>query len=299
MFATKHSPHGEGSKHLDNGRLEEVIARYQTHGDAGSLSEIVRLTQDRALTLIRYHKTARYRPEAELLSDINFKLLRAVDKFDPAKGTAFTFVSCLIQNSLCTSVSNARRSANTYKPLNKAVLSVLADTSNEDRLVADDLSHRIKAGARTTLTEPLELAAQRWYIASFLADGFDSCRHECANAAMGAYSLSHERSRELYDLTMLEVRRILYDDVKRRPQIIPGQLNGTRCAWMTRYAPLLSPAEFTKFVILVRNLGPFVVMLIDPESRSRRQDRNPAIGRKNLEWVLNGHPDAAPLFKCG
>jgi hypothetical protein len=51
------------------------------------------------------------------------------------------------------------------------------------------------------------------------------------------------------------------------------------------------------FVTLVRNLGPFVLMLIDPESRSRRQDGNPVIGRKNLEWVLNGHPDAAPLFQ--
>jgi hypothetical protein len=31
--------------------------------------------------------------------------------------------------------------------------------------------------------------------------------------------------------------------------------------------------------------------------RSRRQYRNPAIGRKNLEWVLHGHPDAVPLFQ--
>jgi hypothetical protein len=66
---------------------------------------------------------------------------------------------------------------------------------------------------------------------------------------------------------------------------------------MIRYRPLLNDAEFTKFVILVRDLGPFVVMLIDPERRSRRQDRNPAIGRKNLEWILNGHPDAVPLFQ--
>jgi hypothetical protein len=65
---------------------------------------------------------------------------------------------------------------------------------------------------------------------------------------------------------------------------------------MLRYSPLLSESEFTKFVILVRDLGPFVVVLIDPESRSRRLDRNPTIGRKNLEWVLNGHPAAVSLF---
>jgi hypothetical protein len=115
---------------------------------------------------------------------------------------------------------------------------------------------------------------------------------------MAVYCLGHERSRELFDLSLLETRRVLYDDVKRRQNIIPGQLNGTRCAWMVRYADLLDANEFTKFVVLVRDLGPFVVMLIDPASRSRRQDRNPAIGRQNLEWVLNGHPDARPLFLC-
>jgi hypothetical protein len=114
---------------------------------------------------------------------------------------------------------------------------------------------------------------------------------------MAVYGLSHSRSRELYDLTMLEVRRVLYDGLPPRSPVAPGRLLGTRCAWMVRFAPLLTADDFTKFVILTSNLGPFVLMLIDPESHSCRQDRNPVIGRKNLEWVLNGHPDAVPLFK--
>ena len=68
MFTSKHNPYGEGSKHLDNVRLESLIGEYQAKGDAGSLGEIVRLTQTRALTLIRFHKTARYAAEDELLS---------------------------------------------------------------------------------------------------------------------------------------------------------------------------------------------------------------------------------------
>jgi hypothetical protein len=48
---------------------------------------------------------------------------------------------------------------------------------------------------------------------SFTDDGFESRRHECANAAMAVYNLSHERSRELYDLTVLEVRRVVYNDL--------------------------------------------------------------------------------------
>ena len=55
--------------------------------------------------------------------------------------------------------------------------------------------------------------------------------------------------------------------------------------WMIRYRPLLNDSEFTKFVILLRDLGPFVVVLIDSESRSRRRDRHPAIGRQNIVFL--------------
>jgi hypothetical protein len=98
---------------------------------------------------------------------------------------------------------------------------------------------------------------------------------------------------------MLEVRRALFDDLKRREQIIPGQLYGTRCAWMAQYAPLLSSAEFTKFVVLMRHLAPYLMLLIiDPaKANNHRQDRNPAIGRRNLEMILYGCPGAVPLFE--
>jgi hypothetical protein len=295
MFTSTHNPGGT-SPHLDNAALEGVIARYQTQGDAESLGEIVRLTQTRAQTLIRFYQTTRYRPEDELLSDVNWKLLRTVGKFDPAKGSAFTFVSQVIWSALSTSVMTTRREAKRYSELDEKLTNKLPAIS-EDQYGVEELRHRIKASAKTTLTDEDELSTQRWYIESFTQDGFEALRHQCANAAMMVYGLSHSRSRELYDLTMLETRRVLYGDLKARQPIPAGRLLGTRCAWMVRFAPLLTKTEFTKLVILARNLGPFVVMLIDPESRSRRQDRNPVIGRKNLEWVLNGHPSAKPLFK--
>jgi hypothetical protein len=89
----------------------------------------------------------------------------------------------------------------------------------------------------------------------------------------------------------------MYDSLSGRPPIAAGRLVGTREAWMLRYAPLLSPDEFTKFATLTKDLSPFVVVLLAPESRSRRLDRNPPVNRRNLLWVLHGHPDAVPLFK--
>jgi hypothetical protein len=65
---------------------------------------------------------------------------------------------------------------------------------------------------------------------------------------------------------------------------------------MAGYAPLLTPAEFTKFVVLMRDLAPYLLLIIDPKNHNRRQDRNPTIGRKNLELILHCCPAAVPLF---
>ena len=97
---------------------------------------------------------------------------------------------------------------------------------------------------------------QRWFVSSFIDERFSQCPDQCGDAAMNVFSLSHGRSRELYDLTMLEVRRVLCDDLPQRPQIPPGRLIGTRGAWMTRF----DAVEFTKFVTLTKDLSPFVLL---------------------------------------
>jgi hypothetical protein len=68
---------------------------------------------------------------------------------------------------------------------------------------------------------------------------------------------------------------------------------------MTRYQPLLTPSEYTRFAVLMKDLAPYLLLLIvDPTKRNNhRQDRNPAIGRRNLEMILYGCPNATLLFK--
>jgi hypothetical protein len=232
-----------------------------------------------------------------LLSDINLKLLRAVDRFDPSKGTAFTFLSCLITNTLSTAVSKARMVAKRDVKIDKRIADKLCTNGeSESQHALDDLAHRIRSSVKTTVTDPSEVGMQRWYVDSFLDGAFELRRHQCANAAMQVYGIRHERSRELYDLTILEVRRVMYPDLPPRPPVAAGQLLGTRAMWMIRYRALLNDREFTKFFVLARDLSPFVILLIDPENRSRRQDRSAAVTRRNLEWLLHGHPDAVKLF---
>jgi hypothetical protein len=262
------------------------------------MGEIVTLTEKRALTLIRFNGTTRYCSESELLSDINFKLLRSIGKFDLQRGSAFSFLSCLIQNSLHSSVTKARSAVQRHVELNEVAAEKLVTNSDRrNRDAIDDLTARIRRSVCSTISNPRELDVQRWYVDSFLHAEFDLRRHECADAAMQVYGVSHSRSRELYDLTMLECRRVMYRDLPPRQPIAAGRLVGTRAQWMLQYAHLLTTDEFTKFVTLMRDLSPFVLLLVDPANRSRRQDRSPAVTRRNLEFALNGHPDAVALFK--
>jgi len=291
----KHS--SNGAIHCDNRAIEKLMVSYIETRDSETLSQIVNLAQMRALTLIRFNKTTRYRSEDELLSDINFKLMRSVSKFDPARGSGFTFISHVVRNVLCTSVTNARKQSERRVEMHPSELEELA-ANYVDETHCDDIKHRIKLLVRTALTDERELETQRWFVESFCADGFESRRHACANAAIGVFGLTHERSREIFDLTMLEVRRNLYSDILRTRTIQPGQLFGTRAAWMTRYAELLNSAEFTKFVTLMRDLAPYLLYLIvDPEKKnSHRKDRNPTISRANIELILNGSIGARLLF---
>jgi hypothetical protein len=189
MFTTsKHHPNGGAVSHCDNVQLEQAIVRFQG-GDAGSLGEIVQLVEPRALTLIRFHKTTQYQSESELLSEINFKLIRSVGRFDVRRASGFAYVSRIIDSSLKTAVSNQRRHWSRNVELDIELTNSLPARS-DDWSVCDDLVFKVKSRVRTTLTDETELSACRWLINSFCQDGFASRRHACADACMGAYQLS-------------------------------------------------------------------------------------------------------------
>jgi hypothetical protein len=294
---SRHNPSGDGIHHFDNDGLERLIAEHQT-GNPSALSEIVRLTQPRAEALIRFHKTTKYKPEDELLSDVNYRLVKNVGKFNPARGSAFTFISALIWNTLRSNVTLARKFISRHVELDEAIAEKLSvdPLRTRGREALDDIAVRLRREMRTTLADPAELEAMRWYVDSFVGGAFELRRHQCSNAAMTVYGLSHDRSRELYDLTLLEIRRLTYDDFAPRKLVPPSRLAPTRSRWAVRFAGLMSREEFTKFAHLTRDLSPFVLFLIAPNASSRRQDRNPPITRETIQWALCGHPEARPLF---
>ena len=245
MF-TKHHPHGGGILHCDSDALEQSILRHQ-QGDPNALSEIVKLIQPRAETLIRFFDSARYSSESELLSDIHHKLVRSVDRFNAQRGSAFSFISCLIENELRSSVSRARTRASRQVAFDEELANQLITPSDsQTRDAIADVAHKIRSETRTTITVTEELETMRWYVESFLGGAFELRRHQCAGAAQVVHGLSSERARQLYDLALLECRRVMHGSLPPWPAVEPSRLIGRREAWMLRYLPLMNAAEFSK-----------------------------------------------------
>src|SRR6516162_30759 len=61
------------------------------------------------LVVWKLDRLTRSLSENELLIDVNFKLMRSIGRFDPTKGSAFSFVSAVITSTLQTSVTNTRK----------------------------------------------------------------------------------------------------------------------------------------------------------------------------------------------
>lgn len=82
-------------------------------------NEIVMASQDIAKARIRMLKLTTFAPEADLLQEAAFKVLRDFDKFDPNKkkkkeASAFVYLTTIITNCLLTYVFKIRKQKSTF-----------------------------------------------------------------------------------------------------------------------------------------------------------------------------------------
>jgi hypothetical protein len=86
---------------------------------------------------------------------------------------------------------------------------------------------------------------QRWLVKGMLDSEFRLKRHQAADSMRIVFGLDWARSRQICDLTTLEVRRQLLDIVKV-PAITRANLIGTRGHALSKYSEQLSPEDFSK-----------------------------------------------------
>jgi hypothetical protein len=285
--------HPEGGQHyFDSARVGELMALYNA-GEAGVIDELLARCKPLVRSLIKYRQANQYVPTDELTNLVYIKIWKSTRLYDPNRGSPFSFIARVTYSVMCSAISDVWQRTDRFTGLNNEVAeSVFAHNGVE---AIEDLVGRIRAAIRTIVNLPCEIEAQRWFFQSLVDSRFVLRRHQVADCAMQVFQLSHSRSRQLYDMTILETRRVLLGD-HRVSMVQPHQLRGTRIEALIKYSSYLSESDFSKLVCLLRDLPPALILNSEPSNiaRFRRGDREAIV--ENLRLILDGDPRAKPLF---
>lgn len=207
----------------------------------------------------------------ELLSRVRIKVWRSLRLYDPARGSAFSFFAKIISSTAASIVGECWQRSGRFCGLDEAdYCSAPAEAANSEAIA--EIEYKVRQ-VKTSCTDRYELDAQVWFIESFIDCGFCIRRHEASDAVMQVFGLDHSRSRQLFDLTMVAVRRELLPHRRLRP-VAPHQLRSTKGEALIRYARYLSSEEFSRLAALLRDVAPSVVFTVRPENGAAMRTRS-------------------------
>jgi DNA-directed RNA polymerase specialized sigma24 family protein len=258
-----------------------LFQRWKATEDLRVLNELLLACLPIVERLISLRASAVYESPDELK---NLALLRLAKGFrhwyNPERGRIFTFVTKTTEHGFVDAVRRRKRSSARYVSMEDFFTNSLAFSVNgqEHGEALDDLHYRIRR-IKTLSACPYEREAQRWLVKNLVASNFVFRRHEASDAMTIVYGLSPERSRKLYDITLLAIRRELIDERTLKPVSV-SDLIGTRGRALLRYRAELTPIEFSRLAYLMRNLAPAII----------------ETGEFSLREVLYGSPRETPLF---
>jgi hypothetical protein len=286
--------HDGAAYYFNRDYARELIERYNETGDPAALDDLLKHVEPLAKSILEYRNTTRHESIDELLSRIRIKLWRSLRLYDPARGSAFSFCAKIISSTAASAVGEAWNRSEKFCQFDESIDSALLCDPVATRETIADLAGRVRR-IKTPCTDPYELAAQRWLVASFIDCDFALRRHEASDSMSTVYGLGHGQSRRLFDLTLVAIRRELLTD-RRVALICPSSLARTRSEAIIRYARFLSAGEFSKLAMLLKDIAPSVVLTINPVRACAVRRGEPEATRGNLLLVLHGSATDRPLF---
>jgi Sigma-70 region 2 len=283
-----------GTHYFDSTLARQLIESYNRSGDEGALCQFLEHAEPLICSIIQYRDTVRHESADELLSRVRIKLWRSVRLYDPAKGTAFSFVAKIIQTTLASAVGEAWSRSERFCPFSQSTdFAIQGDPVASTEAIAD-IQARVRM-VRTPCRDQSEIDAQKWLVASFIDAEFALRRHEASDSMSMVYGLSHGESRRLFDLTLIAIRRELLAGRRLKP-INPRSLVQTRSAAIVKYVRFVSADEFTRLATLTRDVAPSIILTVNRHNVCAIRRGEPEATRANLRLVLYGSPTDRPLF---
>jgi DNA-directed RNA polymerase specialized sigma24 family protein len=235
-----------------------LFDRWKKTGDIQAADQLLRLCLPLVNQLISTWQTTIFAPREEIVNDTLIHLHRALQGyFDPGRGRLYSFTTRVVQTSLINVVRGAKERASRLCLVGDDELDQLSVNGVQHAHNVADVHFRIRQ-IKSIISCPNEQIAQRWLVENLLTSAFIFRRYEAATGLEIVFGLSPERSRMIFDLTVLSCRREILNGYGFN-LTIPGRLVGTRGRALQRFKEGLSDAEFGRLKVLMRNLAPRLV----------------------------------------
>jgi hypothetical protein len=259
----KQAPAPKPKQIFDEEVIKALVLDWQEDHSETTFEKILELIDGMVHAIVYTRGIHRYEDMDEIMQKLRIKIWRVLDKFDIERGmveggSIHNFLTIVVHNTLghinTELINRANRFCST-ESLN-GEMSILDRTPapETDMSPTDDVTYRLMQ-VRTTPHDEKEREAQRWLVKSFIDAGFLIRRYEAANAMTKVYGIPGDRSRQLYDETLVEIRRQVIGCIK-----IPkaGKMRGTRQKPLAPLRKSMSEERFDKLVFLMRGIAPSV-----------------------------------------
>jgi hypothetical protein len=253
------APPVPGSKHIfDEVVIKALVLDWQEDKSEATFEKILQLIDGMVHAIVYTRGIHRYEDMDEIMQKLRIKIWRVLDMFDVERGSIHNFLTIVVHNTLghinTELINRAARFCSTESLNGERSILDRTPAPETDTSPTDDLTYRLMQ-VRTTRHDPQELEAQRWLVKSFIDAGFLIRRYEAANAMTKVYGIPGDRSRQLYDETLVEIRRQVIEFIK-----IPkaGKMRGTRQKPLAPLRDSMSEERFDKLVFLLRGIAPSV-----------------------------------------
>jgi hypothetical protein len=237
-------PNGGGTHYFDSARAAEWIEQFNATGDPYAINALLDHSRPLLVSLFKYPAAPKHVALDELLAATQVKIWKSARLFDAGRGNSFSFIARIANSVMASAITDVWHRCERFAALDEGVESAAAYNPLASTEALAEIVHRVRM-VKTPCTDPCELAAQRWLVASFIDCEFHIRRHEASDSMTTVYGIFYTRSRWIYDMTLVAVRRELINDRRLNP-IAPASLVRTRSAGLIRYARFLSGEEFTR-----------------------------------------------------
>jgi hypothetical protein len=252
-------PPAPGAKQIfDETVIKALVLDWQEFHTEACFERILELIDGMVHAIVYTRGIHRYEEMDEIVQKLRIKIWRVLDMFDVERGSIHNFLTIVVHNTLghinTELINRAARFCSTESMNGERSLLDRTPAPDCDTCGSDDLTYRLMQ-VKTTRTDAKELDAQRWLVRSFIDSGFLIRRYEAANAMTKVYDIPGDRSRQLYDETLVEIRRQVIQFIK-----VPhaGKMRGTRQKPLAPLREHLTEERFDKLVFLLRGIAPSV-----------------------------------------